>query len=343
MEKIMSSDLISNTLIQEVQGVYKTGFHFTRAYLEYWFKATQQSFLNLSEILAMPQPKPMWFEYALSANQRGTDFLNQHSHLFPTGARRYLDIGCGLGGFVTSFAQQGFEVRGIEIDSERSQLARQNCRDFNLKDCIFDINILDWAAVSQLGCFDVITCFDVLEHVLDVPLTLENIFRLLVPGGVALLHIPNKDCIDFVRADGHFSLFGITLLKRSDAIIYHQKFFNFDYDVGDYYPLQYYLGLLSSFGKSIQFAEKTGSRPSTWSRDIKQKVKATDDALSLFLIEKAQELPPAIVDIVNHKYRTYRRKLLLEAVLLAPFTLGWSSFSRKYLESFWTVVFQKGS
>jgi len=58
-------------VVAEMQERFGTGSHFTQAYLEYWYRAPDRGRNNLDEILALPQPLPMWFNYALSANSRG--------------------------------------------------------------------------------------------------------------------------------------------------------------------------------------------------------------------------------------------------------------------------------
>ena len=83
---------------------------------------------------------------------------------------------------------------------------------------------------------------------LDVPKALQNIVCLLRPGGMLALEIPNKDSLFFVASDGHFNLFGITLLPRPEAIEYHRKFFPFEYDVGYYHPLDFYETELKRLG-----------------------------------------------------------------------------------------------
>jgi SAM-dependent methyltransferase len=40
--------------------------------------------------------------------------------------------------------------------------------------------------------FDTVTCFDVLEHVLDPPGFLRAVQRLLVPGGTVCISVPNQ-------------------------------------------------------------------------------------------------------------------------------------------------------
>ncbi len=230
-----------SALYKEVQTRYGVGPRYAQAYLALWLEGREpQATLTLQDILNTPPPTPMWFDYAMSTNWRGQAVADLLATRIPTSARRYLDVGSGFGGFLVAFAKRGLEVCGIEIDPQRIELANANCLDFNLSDCIFPISILETDLKVRLGTFDVITCIDVIEHVLDVPKAIANMVELLNPEGILFLEIPNKHSLYFVARDGHFELFGITLLPRPAAIEYHRSFFDFTYDVGDYFPQEYY-------------------------------------------------------------------------------------------------------
>lgn len=49
--------------------------------------------------------------------------------------------------------------------------------------------------------FDLITILDVLEHVDSEKKTIENIWRILIPGGVLILSVPHKGSFDFLDPD----------------------------------------------------------------------------------------------------------------------------------------------
>src|SRR5690606_16309592 len=65
-----------------------------------------------------------------------------------------------------------------------------------------------------------------------------------------VLEIPNAEAVSFVGADGHFGLFGITLLDRPEARAYHARFFSDPYDVGDYHPLPFYEARFAEHGRT---------------------------------------------------------------------------------------------
>src|SRR3974377_1195861 len=60
--------------------------------------------------------------------------------------------------------------------------------------------------------------------------------------------VPNKYGTEFVESDGHFCLFGVTLLDRDRARAYHACRFRHPYDVGHYLDRQDYEALFRQYG-----------------------------------------------------------------------------------------------
>jgi 2-polyprenyl-3-methyl-5-hydroxy-6-metoxy-1,4-benzoquinol methylase len=89
---------------------------------------------------------------------------------------RLLDIGCALGGFLAVAKKNGFEVEGIEIVEYAAELAR---RRLHVEVASSDIYSAELAPES----YDVITMWDVIEHLTDPSLAFERIGRALRPKG----------------------------------------------------------------------------------------------------------------------------------------------------------------
>ena len=92
---------------------------------------------------------------------------------------RLLDLGCAYGFFLKE-AQRHFEVTGIEL-AEDAALA---CRQAGLQ--VYS-GIADEATMARVGEVDVITLFDVIEHLPQPRETLALCSRHLKPGGVIVL------------------------------------------------------------------------------------------------------------------------------------------------------------
>ena len=143
----------------------------------------------------------------------------------------------------------GAESTGLDIDPSLLKLAQCNLRDQNGPQITLlerDISRLD--DDSELGLFDIITCINVLEHVEDLSSTLSNICRLLKPNGWLYLILPNARSVSEVKSDGHFGLFGITLLSHEQAKVYYQSHNEGPYGVGEFYDLDTYVRELRNIG-----------------------------------------------------------------------------------------------
>lgn len=102
------------------------------------------------------------------------------------GARpgRVLDIGCGRGHLLRAFQLRGWEVTGTEMSESAAAYARQHLK---LPVRIGNIAEMDLAA----GGFDVVIMWHVLEHFERVGDALREVHRLLRPGGVFFVAVPN--------------------------------------------------------------------------------------------------------------------------------------------------------
>lgn len=99
---------------------------------------------------------------------------------------RLLDIGCSSGLFLNAARTAGWQVRGLEYSADSAQMARVN---FGLDVVTGELVPGAFAAES----FDVVTLWDVLEHVPDPKLVLQRIRPLLAPGGLLVVKTPNVD------------------------------------------------------------------------------------------------------------------------------------------------------
>lgn len=97
---------------------------------------------------------------------------------------KILDIGCAAGFFLDYARSKGWDACGIEISPWAREIAQLqlglNIFNKTLKELAFPDNH-----------FDVITMYDVLEHTADPLSELQEVFRVLKPGGLLVLNLPN--------------------------------------------------------------------------------------------------------------------------------------------------------
>jgi SAM-dependent methyltransferase len=100
----------------------------------------------------------------------------------PSGA--LLDLGCSTGSFLASLKGQSWELHGIEISPDVAEKAKARTGAN-----VFVGDILE--APFKPESFDVITSFDVLEHLYQPRTVLEKVSTWLKPGGIYYTLVPN--------------------------------------------------------------------------------------------------------------------------------------------------------
>jgi len=100
---------------------------------------------------------------------------------------KILDVGCAFGYFLRFFDNNGFETYGIDVSTYALQQSKKITK---AKTLLCDIQA---KLPFQDDFFDVITMFDVIEH-LERPLdALKNVYRILRNYGVFFLSSPNAN------------------------------------------------------------------------------------------------------------------------------------------------------
>ena len=101
-----------------------------------------------------------------------------------------LDVGCATGEFLEMMQQRGWRITGIEPDPQAAGHAWQRLgtgaiRQARLEEVSF-----------PEASFDLVTLWDVLEHLYDPPQTLRRLASWLSPEGVLALGVPDPESWD---------------------------------------------------------------------------------------------------------------------------------------------------
>ena len=102
---------------------------------------------------------------------------------------RLLDVGCATGVFVAEASKAGWSVTGVEASRWAIQRARERSPQATLVE-----GLLEEVKLAE-GAFDVVTLWDVLEHVRSPKETLAHARKWLAPGGWLFLNLPNADSL----------------------------------------------------------------------------------------------------------------------------------------------------
>ena len=100
--------------------------------------------------------------------------------------RTVLDLGCGHGFGATELAPRAKSYLGVDTDTAAIAWA-----DRVLSPRYPNARFASPASHSTLGSFELVVCFEVIEHVSDPVALLRTVRSALAPGGFALLSTPN--------------------------------------------------------------------------------------------------------------------------------------------------------
>jgi len=103
--------------------------------------------------------------------------------------RGYWTSPCGEGYGTAQLAAQARDVVGVDIDPRTVEHATANYRQDNLHFTIG--SMIDPELLAGVDRFDVITCFEALEHVEEQDILMAMVRRLLAPGGLFLTSTPD--------------------------------------------------------------------------------------------------------------------------------------------------------
>ena len=106
----------------------------------------------------------------------------------PLEGRRLLDVGAGSGKLVRFLRRRGIDAHGIEP-------SHALFHRFLAGDTAFSCATLDEFHASNPRTFDIVTAFDVIEHVPDPPGFLRAISTFLEPGGILLVSTPDVESL----------------------------------------------------------------------------------------------------------------------------------------------------
>lgn len=95
---------------------------------------------------------------------------------------KLLDVGCATGIFLDFCSQKGFQTFGVELSEEAIKKANKihkiHCG--TLEDAKF-----------QDSYFDIVTMFDIIEHVLNPDQTIKEVYRILKKDGLLVISTPD--------------------------------------------------------------------------------------------------------------------------------------------------------
>jgi ubiquinone/menaquinone biosynthesis C-methylase UbiE len=127
-----------------------------------------------------------------------------------------LDAGVGLGELIKGLAE--FECHGVDISIPYLKKAKSS----GLKVTMAKLENLPFS--DQY--FDAVVACDVLEHVLGLDAAMEQLLRVLEPGGMLIVRVPNVECLDsYLTEDQPYSHSHVRSFSLTSLRLYIEKCF----------------------------------------------------------------------------------------------------------------------
>jgi len=118
---------------------------------------------------------------------------------------RLLDFGCGGGGYLKRMADLGWQVTGLDVAPRVVRTIQEELA------CDALAGTLPHPELSA-SSFDVVAMWQSLEHVHDPIAILRETLRVLVPGGTAVIAVPNFESVSAAWFGEHW--FGLDLPRH---------------------------------------------------------------------------------------------------------------------------------
>lgn len=111
---------------------------------------------------------------------------------------RILDVGCGIGYFLEEAKKRGWDVYGTEFTDQAISICET--KGISMKQGVLDTNNY------EPDFFDIITSFEVLEHINNPQDELNNFHHILRKGGLVYFTTPNFNSLLRYRIKEHYDI-----------------------------------------------------------------------------------------------------------------------------------------
>lgn len=155
---------------------------FNKTYAQWWDKGGEFKILH--------QINPTRINY-LTDKAIGHFKIKNSDTVPPLSNLSIIDVGCGGGIAAAALCRQGGIVTGIDANNHNIQASKHHASQNNLA-----INFINQTVeehiIKHANSYDIVVCFEVIEHVAEPAEFIINLTSLIKPGGMMILSTINR-------------------------------------------------------------------------------------------------------------------------------------------------------
>jgi len=160
--------------------------------------------------------------------EAGGRILYEHLHRYAicrdrVAGQRILDVACGAGYGTNILAQVAAHATGLDLDEAAIRTARRRYRRQNLKFVAADCCNMPF----EDGSFDAVTANEMIEHIDDHDSFIEEVKRVLQPGGVFMVSTPNKPIYNRYKSPNPFHVSEMDIPEFRELLESHFRHVHF--------------------------------------------------------------------------------------------------------------------
>ena len=168
--------------------------------------------------LSRPEKSAEFFREIEQRRYELEPFIFQHAEFNRWKGAKVLEIGCGTGTDLLQFLAAGANAFGIDLSNRSVDLAKERLRLFG-----FDRGRVLVADAESLpfpdGSFDLVYSWGVLHHTPDITKALDEIYRVLRPGGQTRVMLYHRHSLVALQSYVRFGLFRGRPFRSLDEIM----------------------------------------------------------------------------------------------------------------------------
>lgn len=238
---------------------------------------------NAAQLTTFYQGSDYWanFEtqralYTRKEKSSSCRLLNRLDQYWRISSGELLDVGCGYGFFLQAAEAQGFTVYGLEPSPEMAAEAQKAVGGQVSRGLIEQANYPD-------DCFDIVTMIDVLEHVASPTVVLQKATRILRPGGILIMRVPDMNGL-LIRTIGILHRGTLGRYQRPMWLLWRYHTFGFTAHTLNSYMEKVGLKVIDYYGEHSKDLSILNQKP--WARNpfVKLGVRLVVNASELLLM-----------------------------------------------------------